>query len=187
MRTYAREAKVALAAVQSASRAALSLQREIAVTKAAFQKEDASDGGHGVLSPVTVADFLVQVCILGALANAFPSDRFIAEETGSELLAAGGATRSAVMDAVAAHAPTPAMRAMREADALAALDLGKTGCVDGWSRTGRTWVLDPVDGTKGFLRGDQFAIALSLLEGGQPQLGLLGCPNLGHSGTSAKR
>ena len=37
----------------------------------------------------------------------------------------------------------------------AALDLGLSGAAEGWSATGRTWVLDPIDGTKGFLRGDQ--------------------------------
>ena len=28
------------------------------------------------------------------------------------------------------------------------------------------WVLDPIDGTKGFLRGGQFAIALALIQEG---------------------
>ena len=40
------------------------------------------------------------------------------------------------------------------------------------------WVLDPIDGTKGFLRGDQYALALALVEDGVVQLGVLGCPNL---------
>ena len=61
MRAYAREAEVALAAVRSASRAALSLQREIAATKAAYQKKDATGTGFGSVSPVTAADFMVQV------------------------------------------------------------------------------------------------------------------------------
>ncbi|MCD7467685.1 hypothetical protein HAX54_005250 [Datura stramonium] len=39
------------------------------------------------------------------------------------------------------------------------------------------WVLDPVDGTLGFVRGDQYAIALALIEDGKPVLGVLGCPN----------
>ena len=42
----------------------------------------------------------------------------------------------------------------------------------------RYWTLDPIDGTKGFLRGDQYAIALALIEGGEVVLGVLGCPNL---------
>ena len=63
-----------------------------------------------------------------------------------------------------------------QSSVCAALDLGGTGAAGGWSSSGRTWVLDPIDGTKGFVRGDQFAVALALLEGGQPVLGLLGCP-----------
>ena len=35
-----------------------------------------------------------------------------------------------------------------------------------------------VDGTKGFLRGDQYAVALALIEDGEVVLGVLGCPNL---------
>jgi 3'(2'), 5'-bisphosphate nucleotidase len=44
----------------------------------------------------------------------------------------------------------------------------------------RFWTLDPIDGTKGFLRGEQYAIALALVEGGEVVLGALGCPNLGY-------
>jgi 3'(2'), 5'-bisphosphate nucleotidase len=38
------------------------------------------------------------------------------------------------------------------------------------------WVVDPIDGTKGFLRGDQFAVAVALLVDGQPVVGALACP-----------
>jgi 3'(2'), 5'-bisphosphate nucleotidase len=41
--------------------------------------------------------------------------------------------------------------------------------------------LDPIDGTKGFLRHDQYAIALALVIDGQVQVGVLGCPNLRHA------
>lgn len=42
---------------------------------------------------------------------------------------------------------------------------------------GRFWVLDPVDGTLGFVRGNQYAVALALIEDGQVVIGVLGCPN----------
>ncbi|KAH7835102.1 hypothetical protein Vadar_022897 [Vaccinium darrowii] len=42
---------------------------------------------------------------------------------------------------------------------------------------GRFWVLDPIDGTLGFVRGDQYAVALALIEDGEVVLGVLGCPN----------
>jgi 3'(2'), 5'-bisphosphate nucleotidase len=42
----------------------------------------------------------------------------------------------------------------------------------------RYWTLDPIDGTKGYVRGDQYAIALALVESGEVKLGILGCPAL---------
>ncbi|KAG5245069.1 SAL1 phosphatase [Salix suchowensis] len=59
-------------------------------------------------------------------------------------------------------------------DVVKAIDCGKS---EGGSQ-GRHWVLDPIDGTKGFLRGDQYAIALALLDEGKVVLGVLACPNL---------
>ncbi|KAF9681790.1 hypothetical protein SADUNF_Sadunf05G0039300 [Salix dunnii] len=59
-------------------------------------------------------------------------------------------------------------------DVVKAIDCGKS---EGGSQ-GRHWVLDPIDGTKGFLRGDQYAIALALLDEGTVVLGVLACPNL---------
>ncbi len=53
------------------------------------------------------------------------------------------------------------------------------GSADGTSD--RYWTLDPIDGTKGFLRGDQYAIALALIDRGEVVLGVLGCPNLPNS------
>ena len=43
---------------------------------------------------------------------------------------------------------------------------------------GRHWVLDPVDGTLGFVRGDQYAIALAMMEDGDLKVGAMGCPNM---------
>jgi 3'(2'), 5'-bisphosphate nucleotidase len=42
----------------------------------------------------------------------------------------------------------------------------------------RYWTLDPIDGTKGFLRGDQYAVALALIEDGDLKVGVLACPYL---------
>lgn len=40
------------------------------------------------------------------------------------------------------------------------------------------WTLDPIDGTKGFLRGEQYAVCLSLIIDSTVHLGIIGCPNL---------
>ena len=42
----------------------------------------------------------------------------------------------------------------------------------------RFWTLDPIDGTKGFLRSQQYAIALALIVDGEIVVAALGCPNL---------
>jgi 3'(2'), 5'-bisphosphate nucleotidase len=59
------------------------------------------------------------------------------------------------------------------------LDIIDTGVYKGGPR-GLHWTLDPIDGTKGFLRGEQYAVALALIEDGQVVLGVLGCPSLPH-------
>lgn len=43
---------------------------------------------------------------------------------------------------------------------------------------GEFWVLDPIDGTKGFIRGGQYAIGLSYVVDAEPIIGVIGCPNL---------
>jgi len=42
----------------------------------------------------------------------------------------------------------------------------------------RFWTIDPVDGTAGFLRAEQYAVCLALVQDGKVILGVLGCPNL---------
>src|SRR5262249_3728466 len=44
----------------------------------------------------------------------------------------------------------------------------------------RTWVIDPIDGTKNFAAGIQiWATLLALVEGGEPVVGVVGAPALG--------
>jgi len=55
---------------------------------------------------------------------------------------------------------------------LAWIDRGRGACGH------RFWTLDPIDGTKGLLRGGQYVIALALLVDGAVQIGIVGCPRL---------
>ena len=119
-------------------------------------------------TPVTVADYGAQAVVCRMLRERFPDDGIIAEEQATEMLAAGGEMAEQVVDAV-----------RRTADASADLETICRWIDAGPSApTNRQWVLDPVDGTKGFLRREQYAIALSLLIDGRPRLGVLGCPSL---------
>lgn len=42
-------------------------------------------------------------------------------------------------------------------------------------------MLDPIDGTRGFVGKRQYAVCLGLIEDGAVVLGVLGCPNLPHA------
>lgn len=78
------------------------------------------------------------------------------------------------------HNSTPAawdkvgQAALDETVWLEAIDKGDATT----TQEGRVWALDPIDGTKGFLRQGQYAVCLALLEQGSPVLGVIGCPNL---------
>ncbi len=129
-------------------------------------------------SPVTVADFGAQAVIISALNRAFPDDPIVAEEdTGALCGDAAAPLRAKVLEYVQAVCPQ-----MTETEMLDAIDGGHHRGGPG----GRFWVLDPIDGTKGYIRGDQYAIALALIEDGEAVLGILGCPNLPVEGLGAE-
>lgn len=121
------------------------------------------------LSPVTVADFGVQALIARALREAFPEAVLVGEESARDLEAPEAQPMlDLVVEFVGRFTPGAT------ADSVCQwIDegLGEPGP--------RFWTLDPIDGTKGYLRGGQYAIALALVENGEVLLGVLGCPNLG--------
>ena len=121
-------------------------------------------------SPVTVADFAAQAVVCATLAARLGDVSVVGEEDASDL---GGPSQSAMLEGVTrlAGAALGADPSTREV-----LDWIAVGGAS--ADTDRYWTLDPIDGTKGFLRGDQYAIALALIEDGHVVLGVLGCPNL---------
>ena len=118
-------------------------------------------------SPVTVADFGSQALICQAISEEFPADAIVAEEDSQALQ----------------ENPQLMQRVTGYVDRFAA-GIPSDQIVRDWIDRGngevgeRFWTLDPIDGTKGFLRGDQYAIALALIVNGEVKLGVLGCPNL---------
>ena len=121
-------------------------------------------------SPVTVADFGAQALVSALLMASFPEDPLVSEEDSGELRRKENARlRSVVMDYVRQVKPE-----LSDSQVLAAIDRGNS---QGGPK-GRLWTLDPIDGTKGFLRNDQYAVALALIDDGRVVLGVLGCPNL---------
>jgi 3'(2'), 5'-bisphosphate nucleotidase len=154
----------AVEAVRSAARACRAVQQQIAAP-AKLEKLDKS--------PVTVADFASQAIVCAVLEQARPGDPVVGEEDAASLRKdAQQPLRAKVVARVAAE--------RGEVEAARVLDWIDRG--NGDARSARYWTLDPIDGTKGFLRGEQYAIALALIEEGRVVLGVLGCPNLPHRG-----
>jgi 3'(2'), 5'-bisphosphate nucleotidase len=119
-------------------------------------------------SPVTVADYGSQAVICRGLAEVFPDDPVVAEETAEGLHHSSQAK-------MLAQVTTYVRMLLPEATASDVC----TWIDHGNAEPGpRCWTLDPIDGTKGFLRGEQYAIALALIVNGQVQVGALACPNL---------
>lgn len=158
---YELERRVALEAVVKACRLCSAVQAAH-LAGGVVDKEDKS--------PVTVADFGAQAVVSDHLAAVFPGIPLVGEEDSALLRQPDNARlKEAVLKHVRMITPQ-----LKEKETFAAIDRGNA---EG-GPIGRFWTLDPIDGTKGFLRGDQYAVALALVEDGQVRLGVLGCPSL---------
>jgi 3'(2'), 5'-bisphosphate nucleotidase len=158
---YEREKQVAIQSVVDACRLCRAVQASL-ISDDTLAKKDKS--------PVTVADYGAQAIVSASVAAALPDDPLVAEEDAAALRDPANA---AIAESVIAH--VQAIRPVLDRDAiLTAIDRGRHS----GGATGRFWTLDPIDGTKGFLRGDQYAVALALLEDGRIVVAALGCPNL---------
>jgi 3'(2'), 5'-bisphosphate nucleotidase len=153
------ERSAAIAAVGAAARLCGAAQGRLAAGDTLTKGDD---------SPVTVADFAAQAVVCATLTERLGTVNLVGEESSTDL-----ADRAGLLDGVAGLV---AAHRGDTVDAATVLDWISVGHADGSSD--RYWTLDPIDGTKGFLRGDQYAIALALIEHGDVVLGVLGCPNL---------
>jgi len=157
------ELEVAVAAVRSAATVCRAVQADL-VNAATLEKKDKS--------PVTVADFASQALVCATLEASSSLRAIVGEESAAELREGGAVAQR---DKVVEHVRRVRGAGVSVEQALGWIDLGG---VDPAATDGGYWTLDPIDGTKGFLRGEQYAIALGLILDGQVVLGALGCPNL---------
>lgn len=151
------EIRFAVGAACAAGRMAQTIQGRMTVTGVA--KED--------MSPVTVGDFSCQAIVAKALHDRF-EDAVLLGEEDSEILREQGDVLLRVTEFVQELIPEATSSLVCEW-----IDGGNGEPCD------RFWTLDPIDGTKGYLRGEQYAVALALIESGEVILGVLVCPNLG--------
>lgn len=156
--SYQREREVAIEAVLQAAKLCERVRRER--VPEAIAKSDKS--------PVTVADFGSQAVICRSLAAAFPDDPIVGEEDAAQLRSPAAAAQ---LGQVTSYVQGIVGNATPET-VLEWIDRGNGQVVR------RYWTLDPIDGTKGFLRQDQYAVALALIEEGEVKVGVLACPAL---------
>ncbi len=169
------EIKFTLEALRQAALIARHVQAELvsqynpkdAIIKDAIIKDD--------LSPVTVADFAAQALVARMLANTFPNIALVAEEDSRELRKPESAQ---ALEAVTRFVSDSIRNTTTPDSVCNWIDHNRADPASAELAHGQFWTLDPIDGTKGFLRGDQYAIALALISHGQIQIGALACPNL---------
>lgn len=174
---YEKELEIATLAVKRASILTKKLSDSIAITK--------TSGTHikDDKSPVTIGDFAAQAIINYAIKKNFPTDEIVGEEDAvllREDTEEAKRLNSEILQIIKdVQVKTEAYndKVGKIEDLNTALDSIDKGSSQGGSR-GRFWALDPIDGTKGFLRGDQFAVCLALIVDGEVALGVIGCPNL---------
>ena len=161
MNNYTKMLGVARRAVSDACTITRQVQRNLGQISA-ITKDDKS--------PVTVADFAAQAIVGHTLRDAFGAGVHLVGEESSSALRDGDepGTLAAIVAAVQGLYP--------DADEKFVLDAIDVGAGD--THHAGFWTLDPVDGTKGFLRNQQYAVALAYIEHGRPVVGVLGCPNL---------
>lgn len=160
--------------------AQLAVQRATILTKRVFHEKAKGTVDKNDKSPVTIGDFGAQALIIAALKANFPDDEIVAEEEAAGLKE-NDELKKTVWDLVKATKLDDAAsekllggEIKTEEDMLTFIDYGAS---KGGAK-GRIWAIDPIDGTKGFLRGGQYAVCLALMVDGEVAVGVLGCPNL---------
>lgn len=160
--------------------AQLAVQRATLLTKRVFAEKAKGAVDKSDKSPVTIGDFGAQALIISALAANFPEDEIVAEEE-SALLRDNAGLRGQIWefakDVELGDGEAEGViggKIKSEEDMLKYIDMGASK----GGPKGRIWCIDPIDGTKGFLRGGQYAVCLALMVDGDVKVGVLGCPNL---------
>ncbi|CAL5083485.1 unnamed protein product [Urochloa decumbens] len=114
----------------------------------------------------------------------FPSIPLVAEEDSATLRSskAGDDSSDVLVESIfsaVADKVSNSGSPLTQDDVLRAIDRGGKDAVSFDSNPATYWVLDPIDGTKGFLRGEDalYVVGLALVVNGKVTVGVMGCPN----------
>jgi 3'(2'), 5'-bisphosphate nucleotidase len=121
----------------------------------------------GQQGPVTIADYGSQAILCRTISQLFPDDGILAEESGAQFV-----------ELVAEEQKREVIRLLddilgvevRQSDVVRWLDFGHG------RETERLWVIDPIDGTKGFLALRSYVIACGVMVNRVPIAGVIGAP-----------
>lgn len=150
-------------AIRAAVRQAAELCRLVQENYLVAETKTAGDHSE----PVTIADYGSQAIICRVLQRHYPDDAVVAEESGGQFLDLVNAEqRAQVRQLLAQVLGEP----VSEAELVNWLDFGA-----GVSAR-RTWVIDPIDGTKGFIARRHYVVACGLLLEGQVVEGIIAAP-----------
>ncbi|KAI3644110.1 hypothetical protein MP228_010274 [Amoeboaphelidium protococcarum] len=144
------------------------------------QATNSADGSQMIkddLSPVTVADFAAQAVVNYVLMGQLRNHQYamISEESSENLRQKqNGSTSSKLSKAVLDLVNATLKESLEESDLYHLVDEGKSTALS----SNEYFTLDPIDGTKGFIRGQQYAVCLALIRDGQVVLAAMACPNL---------
>eukprot|EP00195_Chlamydomonas_chlamydogama_P016354 CAMPEP_0202900884 /NCGR_PEP_ID=MMETSP1392-20130828/12088_1 /ASSEMBLY_ACC=CAM_ASM_000868 /TAXON_ID=225041 /ORGANISM="Chlamydomonas chlamydogama, Strain SAG 11-48b" /LENGTH=363 /DNA_ID=CAMNT_0049587341 /DNA_START=170 /DNA_END=1261 /DNA_ORIENTATION=- len=167
--TFSKEVNDACRAVRLASKLCQRVQKELGQSERVEKQDD---------SPVTVADYGAQAVVAWVLSRAAPHERLsmVAEEDSASLRQESGrAMLLRITELINSVITTEDAAAhLSPEEVLELIDLGDSA----GGPSGRHWVLDPIDGTRGFVGMRQYSVCLGMLNDGEVKLGVLGCPNL---------
>jgi len=122
-------------------------------------------GGH---EPVTIADYGAQAILSRAISQHFPDDAILAEEQGGQFMElVSEDLRKEVIQLISDILDTP----VTQVEVVKWLDYGQNREAE------RTWVIDPIDGTKGYISLRNYAIAVGLMHNRKPIGGIIGAPS----------
>ena len=118
-------------------------------------------------SPATVADYSSQIYILNQIKENFPEDQVIAEENETGLIDDDSANQI--------------RECFNHLNIDGITDFKKLLNYRG-KKSSRQWTVDPIDGTKGFMKGLKYAIGIGLMVNSDPKISVIGVPEYKNNG-----
>lgn len=161
MALYQEELSIGMRAIKKGSLLARAVAKGL-LSESTLEKKDRS--------PVTIADYGVQTVVMSVVRSALKNAQFVAEEDSSDLQ---NPSNRHLLEKLEAYV----QEQIPELEIASILKILQSGQHSGGTESA-FWVLDPIDGTKGFIRRQQYALALAYVVNGAVVLGILACPNL---------